>query len=82
MEAELRAEGYVDPDVNKRVETEVNRRTRINKTIIPKSKADSDGKIILDRDEQEFCKVNGIPYEDFAKNKKTLSGGDKEGVTA
>ncbi len=82
MEDELRAKGYVDPDTNKRVETEVNRRTRINKTIIPKSKADSDSKIILDRDEQEFCRVNGIPYEDFAKNKKTLSGGDKEGVTA
>ena len=81
MESELRSKGWIEPDINKRVEKEVDRRSRVIKTNISKDKVTSDSKITLDATEQEFCKVNSIPYEDYAKNKKTLLGGGTEGVT-
>jgi len=80
MEDELRQKGHIDPDTNKFIEKEANRRLRTVKTNLSKDRATDDGKIVLDRSEQEFCKINGIAYEDYAKNKRTLSGG-AEGVT-
>ena len=81
MENELREKGWIDPDTNKRVDKEVNRRERLVKTASPKDKSSEGNKIVLDSDAQNFCKANRIPYEDYAKYVKTLSGGGKEGVT-
>ena len=81
MEDELRTKGWLEPDIVRRVEKEAERRSRVVKTNISKDRAVNEGKITLDATEQEFCKTNDIPYEDYAKNKKTLLGGGTEGVT-
>lgn len=80
MEEELRNNGVIDPNTNRLIEKEADRRTRIVKTNVSKDNAVSENKITLTKDDQEFCKLNNIPYDEFAKNKKTLSGGGKEGV--
>jgi len=81
MEEELRQKGHLDPSTAKLIEKEADRRTRVVRTSVSRDKAVSEGKITLSKDDQEFCKLNNISFEDFAKNKKTLSGGDTEGVT-
>lgn len=78
MEDELRKRGYaIDSAVKANAETE--RMSRVTATSLPTSRATSaSNKIVLTRDQREFCDTNGISYEDYARTLK--KSGDREGI--
>ena len=80
MENELRKRGYdVEGNVSQKVEKEVNRITRASGTSLPSSRqAISTNKIVLSREQREFCDQNGMSYEDYARTLSKSRG--KEGV--
>lgn len=81
MESELRKRGYdVDGTINKKVEEERERVTRVTSSSLPSSRSTSTGsKIILTKEQREFCDENGVKYEDYARTLKNSGG--KEGIT-
>lgn len=82
MEDELRKRGYdVDGSIKTKVEAETERVTRIAAFTLPTSKTTSasDNKIVLTREQREFCDQNGISYEEYARTLK--KSGDKGGIT-
>jgi len=81
MESELRKRGYdVDGSIKTKVEAETERITRVTGSTLPASRATTSGnKIVLTREQREFCDQNGVKYEDYARTLK--KSGDKEGVT-
>jgi hypothetical protein len=80
METELRKQGYdVDGNIKTRVEAEKERITRVTASTLPSSRVTVTGnKIVLTREQREFCDQNGISYEDYARTLKNSGG--KEGV--
>mgnify|MGYP001578112338 FL=1 len=81
MENELRKRGYdVDGSIKTKVEAETERITRVTSSTLPASRPTTSGnKIVLTREQREFCDQNGVKYEDYARTLK--KSGDKEGVT-
>ncbi len=81
MEDELKKRGYdVDGKVSEKVNNEVNRITRASSASLPSSrKTPYTNKIILTREQRDFCDQNGMSYEDYAR---TLSkSGGREGIS-
>lgn len=78
MEDELRKRGYVI-DTPHRVDTEADRIGRVTAASLPAARTSSaSNKIILTREQREFCEQNGIGYEDYARTLK--KSGDREGI--
>lgn len=77
MEDELRKRGYeID---GPKAEKEVERVVRANaSTLAPSRPSPATGKVILTKEQKEFCDSNGMSYADYAR---TLKTGAKEGVT-
>ena len=80
MENELRKRGYdIDGEIKKRVETETERITRTLGTSLPSSTISTPGnKIVLTKEQKEFCDLNGMKYEDYARTLQKAGG--KEGI--
>lgn len=80
MENELRKRGYdVDGSVKSKVDVETNRLTRVTTSTLPVSRTTTTGnKIVLTREQREFCDQNGIKYDDYARTLK--KSGDKGGI--
>ena len=81
MEDELRLEGRLDEFSKKAVEKEVARQTRVGATGVPKNAISGNGnKIMLTKEQREFCDSVGMKYEHYGKFAK--QGSPKEGVEA
>ena len=80
MENELRKRGYdVEGNVTQKVEKEVSRFTRASASSLPASRQTaSTNKIVLTREQREFCDNNGMSYEDYARTLSKSRG--KEGI--
>lgn len=81
MENELRKRGYdVDGSVNSKIEAERERIFKANASYLPASRdiQATGNKIVLTREQREFCDQNGIKYEDYARTLK--KSGEREGV--
>ena len=80
MENELRKRGYdIDGIIKEKIETEKRRVVSASATSLPPSRATSlTGKIVLTREQKEFCDQNGISYEEYARTLK--KSGDKGGI--
>jgi hypothetical protein len=80
MENELRKRGYdVEGNVHQKVEKEVSRIARVSSTSLPSSRQTiSTNKIVLSREQREFCDQNGMSYEDYARTLSKSRG--KEGI--
>lgn len=79
MENELRKRGYDVEGAKNRVETEAERIARAAATSLPSSRSTVAGnKIVLSREQRDFCEQNGIKYEDYARTLK--KSGDREGI--
>ena len=72
MESELRKRGYdVDGVIKDKVESERERVVKANASSLPSSHSKaSSGKIVLTREQREFCDLNGVSYEDYARTLK------------
>ena len=82
MEGELRKRGYdVDGSIKENVETETNKLIRKTAASLPSSRTvtTTGNKIVLSREQKEFCDGNGIRYEDYARTLKR--SGEKEGIS-
>lgn len=74
MEDELRSRGQIIDEPTKNiVDKEVNRRARTNASAVPQGSSANGNKIVLTKDEREFCDHNGIKYDAYAKNRKMTS---------
>lgn len=75
MEDELRSQGkLIDDPTRKIVETEVNRRARVGAGAIPNGNgAQSPTKIVLTKDEKQYCDDHKIKYDTFASTKQKLN---------
>lgn len=75
MEDELRSQGkFVDEPTKRAVETEVQRLARTNGTGIPKGNGSaSANKVVLTKEERQYCDDHKIKYESFASTKQKLS---------
>lgn len=80
MENELRKRGYdIEGNVTQKVEKEVSRITRASASSLPSSRhTPSTNKIVLTREQREFCDQNGMSYEDYARTLSKSRG--REGV--
>jgi hypothetical protein len=80
MENELRKKGYdIDGKVGEKVANEVTRLTRASSTSLPASRKPLlTNKIVLTREQREFCDQNGMSYEDYARTLSKSRG--KEGI--
>jgi hypothetical protein len=81
MELKLREQGKLDTVTKKLVQTEVNRQARAGAgTVSQASSSPSTTKIVLSKDDLEFCKSNGIKPEDYARERKILDERRKGGA--
>ena len=80
MENELRKRGFdVDGSVGKEVDKERERVLRLTTGSLPTTrKTNGSNKIILTREQKEFCDQNGVSYEDYARTLQKAGG--KTGV--
>ena len=80
MEDELRKRGYdIDGTIKNRVEMEKARLMAASASGLPTSRtAVSNNKIVLNREQKDFCDQNGVSYEDYARTLK--KSGDKGGI--
>ncbi len=80
MENELRKRGYdVEGNVTQKVNKEVSRITRAAASSLPSSRSTPfTNKIVLTREQREFCDQNGMSYEDYARTLSKSRG--KEGI--
>ena len=77
MERRLRQMGRTPLSVKPIVDREVNRLTRAGASSVVGKSATQSGKIMLTKEQKEFCDHYKIPYEQYAKNLKAqeASGG-------
>lgn len=82
MENELRAKGYdIDGTIKKAAEAEGERLVRASaSSLAPSRTAPLANKIVLTKDQRDFCDQNGVSYEDYARTLR--KAGDKAGVEA
>lgn len=80
MENELRRRGYdIDGVIKEKVETEKRRIMNASASALPASRSVSaTGKIVLTREQKEFCDQNDVSYEEYARTLK--KSGDKGGI--
>jgi len=77
MEEELRKKGYdIDGSIKKSVESEKERLARASATSTPSSRPVSSNKITLSKEQREFCDLNGVKYEDYARNLAKVGGSE------
>ena len=68
MEERLMAEGKLDAATGKLVRKEAERLARVGVTGAPKGSAPTNGsRVVLNKDQREFCDLRNIKYEDYAK---------------
>ena len=67
MEDELRSEGRLDEFTKKAVEKEVTRQTRAGAGGVPKAAISGSNKVVLSKEQKDFCDSNGIKYENYLK---------------
>ena len=81
MEVELRKRGYdVDGEISKNVEAEKTRLIRVTSASLPSSHITqtTGNKVVLTREQKEFCDLNGVSYEEYARTLK--KSGEKGGI--
>lgn len=82
MEKELRKRGYdVDGSITRTAENATQRVVKTVSASLPTSRTitNNSNKIVLSREQKEFCDQNGISYEDYARTLR--KSGEKEGVS-
>ena len=82
MENQLRSKGYdVDHVVAKKVEEEQNRIAKAQGNALAASRLNmTSGKVVLTKEQKDFCDFNGISYEEYARTLRQT--GAKMGVEA
>ena len=81
MEEKMKQEGVLDKTTRQVVDKEAQRRLRVNSTSIPKGNFNPNGgKIVLTREDMEFCEHNGIDPKEYHRNKQ-LNSQSREGVS-
>mgnify|MGYP001562923505 CR=1 FL=1 len=82
MEDRLRADGkFMDAPAKKAIDKEVERRGRVGATAVkPGANGTGNEKVVLTKEDREFCDQNNIKYERYASMKKRSVS--KEGVEA
>jgi len=79
MEDVLRVKGYdIDGRTTKAVNHERERLANANATSLGTSRPTPSNKVILSREQREFCDTNGISYEEYARTLKKTAGGGLE----
>lgn len=79
MEDKLKEMGYIDEPTKHQVEREVLRQTRTNGAILPKGMPPSNkNSVTLTKDQKEFCDLNNIKYENYARFSKQATQGGVE----
>lgn len=77
LEEELRRKGYdIDGSIKRSVESEKERIARAQATATHASRPVSSNKITLTKEQREFCDLNGIKYEDYARNLTRVGGSE------
>lgn len=78
LENELRKRGYDIDGVGKKIESEQERLARVSATgLMTPKPANNQGKVVLTREQKEFCDINGISYEEYAR---TLRKAGERGI--
>ena len=72
MEDRLREMGRTPASVKPLVDREVERRSRAGAGSVIGTKPSTDGKVHLTPEQKRVCDANNIPYEEYAKNAKSL----------
>ena len=79
MEDVLRSKGYdIDGRTTKAVSHERERLASANAASLGTPKATPSNKVVLSREQREFCDINGITYEEYARTQKKTAGGGLE----
>lgn len=84
MEDKLREDGKLDQFTKKAVDKELQRQARTKATSAPSSPASGikGGKVVLTKEQKEFCDFKDIPYETYAKMLQTQSASGRHEVEA
>ena len=82
MEDELRSKGYdVDGSIKKAIESEQERFGRASSTALSGSRrASSSNKVVLSKEQKDFCDEHGISYADYARTLRIAE--ESKGVEA
>lgn len=81
LENEFRSEGRLDEISKRAVEKEVNRQVRTAVTTLPRStNGSSPNKVMLTKEQREFCDNAGMKYENYAKMLKKQEVSGRQGV--
>lgn len=76
MEDKLRELGVVDDNTRPLVDKEVARQVRTSGGAVPRGNPNApSNKVVLTKDEKDFCDQQGLKYEIYAKNKKLTNQG-------
>lgn len=79
MEDELRSRGYdIGQKVTKAVKQEQVRLANANATTLESTRSKSSNKVVLSKEQREFCEANGLSYEVYARSLR--NSGEKGGV--
>lgn len=70
MEDQLRESGVLDEPTQKVIEKEISRQARASASIIPSASRGVSNKVVLSKDDREYCDHNGIKYETYARMKQ------------
>lgn len=74
MEDRLRERGIVDEPTRQVVDKEVARQVRTSGGVAPRGTVNApSNKVVLTKEEKEFCDQQGLKYEIYARNKKLTS---------
>jgi len=79
MEDVLRSKGYdIDGRTTKEVKQEQSRLARVNAASLDSPRTAPSNKIILSKEQREFCDTNGISYENYARTLRRVGDGGLE----
>ena len=79
MEDVLRSRGYdIGGRATQEVKQERERLARVNATSLKSSRATPSNKVILSKEQREFCDINGVSYEEYARTLKKTGEGSLE----
>ena len=81
MEDRLREQGIMDSPTQQIVQKEVARQARTGASVLPKgTTANGNQRIVLSKEQKEFCDANGVKYENYGRYMKLQS--NQNGVEA